>query len=644
MEFLEDIILELNKLPQEKLNNEVLHKTKTTLIKKYKNEELPTNIQLQKRYNKLVQEWKIKENKALQFLLMKRKIRSLSGIVPIQVLTKPWPCPGKCIFCPDEERMPKSYISSEPGAQRALLNQFDPIKQVYNRLLSLQSSGHNTDKIEMIVLWWSFDAYDMEYKIDFIRKLYDACNTFENIKKQIDVPENSPKSARFTIGLESLDIKLSQSLEQAQKINETAKNRIIWLTIETRPDLVTEQNIRFWRELGVTRLEIWVQSVFDDVLKANKRWHTMEQTRKALHLIRKYWLKFSVHIMPWLYKSNTEKDVESFKILFEDPYLQPDELKFYPTSVIPNTELYKLWKEWKYTPITTNEIKEIIKKVKQNYIPPYTRIKRLIRDIPAHEIASWSNVTNLRQLVVLEMQKEKNQNILSCDEIKDLLKNKKQVQNIQENYEKRLYDGKNWVEIIDVDNLDNIWTDNKIFENVVNNLDLDKNIILKEKSTCFENYNEICLCTRCREIRNKSRLQDWSRITGWSNNGIMLVIRKYLSSVGEEYFISFEDNAGYLIWFTRLLLPINDFADYEGLGKKTAIIRELHVYGLQEKIWNKWEIAQHKGFGTKLMKTAEKIANIKWFDKLSVISGVWVRWFYKKIGYNLEWTYMVKTV
>jgi len=642
MNFLEEIILELAKLPAEKLNNEVLHKTKTTLIKKYKNEELPTNIQLQKKYNQLVKEGKIKENKALKFLLMKRKIRSLSGIVPIQVLTKPWPCPGKCIFCPDEERMPKSYISSEPGAQRALLNQFDPLKQVYNRLLSLQSTGHNTDKIEMIVLWWSFDAYEQDYKIDFIKKLYDACNTFEQVKRQIDVPENSPKSARFTIDLDNLDINLSSSLQEAQKINETAKNRIIWLTIETRPDLVTEQNVRFWRELWVTRLEIWVQSVFDDVLEANKRWHTIQQVKNALHLVRKYWLKISVHMMPWLYKSTPEKDIESFKILFEDPYLQPDELKFYPTSVIPNTELYKLWKEWKYTPITTNEIKEIIKKVKQNYIPPYTRIKRLIRDIPAHEIASWSNVTNLRQLVVLEMQKEKNQNVLSCDEIKDLLENKKEVQNIQENYEKRLYSWKNWVEIIKVDNLDTIWTNDDMFENIMDNLKLDKNIILKEKSTCFENYNEICLCTRCREIRNKSRLQDWSRITGWSNNGIMLVIRKYLSSMGEEYFISFEDNAGYLIWFTRLLFPINDFADYEGLWKNAAIIRELHVYGLQEKIWNKWEIAQHKGFGTKLMKTAENMANIKWFDKLSVISGVWVRWFYEKIGYKLEWTYMVK--
>lgn len=605
MQLLEDIVLTLNSLDEVNLNDETLHKVKKEITRKYNVKNLPTNIQLQKKYNQLVEEWKIKENKTLKFLLMKRKIRSLSGIVPIQVLTKPWPCPGKCIFCPDEERMPKSYISSEPGAQRALLNQFNPLKQVYNRLLSLQSTGHNTDKIEMIVLWWSFDAYEKNYKIDFIKKLYDACNTFEEVKKQLDVPVENPKSARFTIDLDKLDIKLSSSLEEAQKINETAKNRIIWLTIETRPDLVTEENIRFWRKLGVTRLEMWVQSVFDDVLQANKRWHTIEDVKKALHLVRKYWLKISLHMMPGLYKSNTEKDIESFKILFEDPYLKPDELKFYPTSVIPNTELYQLWKEGKYKPITTEEIKYIVKKVKQNYIPPYTRIKRLIRDIPAHEIASGSNITNLRQLIENELISEKNK--------------------LQQHYFERLFKwDKNYsVEIYKLTN---------DFENILNYKLSNENI-----SSLFDN-NFICLCTRCREIRNK--LTDIQEIESIS---ILLVIRKYISSVWQEYFISFETVDGYLIWFTRLLLP-KDFSNWEGLGKDTALIRELHVYGIQEKIWNSWEAIQHRWFWTKLMKIAEKISKNNWYKRLSVISWVWVRWFYKKIWYKLEGTYMVKNL
>jgi elongator complex protein 3 len=606
MNLLEEIILTLSKIPEEELNNETLHKVKKEITRKYRVNSLPTNIQLQKKYNQLVNQWIIPENKTLKFLLMKRKIRSLSGIVPIQVLTKPWPCPGKCIFCPNEKWMPKSYISSEPWAQRALLNDFDPLKQVYNRLLSLQSTGHNTDKIEMIVLWWSFDAYEYDYKLDFIKKLYDACNTFDEVKNQLDVPEENPKSARFTIDLDKLDIKLSSSLQEAQKINETASNRIIGLTIETRPDLVTENNVRFWRELWVTRLEMWVQSVFDDVLEANKRWHTIQQVKQALHLVRKYWLKISVHMMPGLYMSNPEKDIESFKILFEDPYLQPDELKFYPTSVIPNTELYKLWKEWKYKPITIDEIKKVVKEVKQNYIPPYTRIKRLIRDIPAHEIASGSNVTNLRQLIEKELYSEKDK--------------------LKEKYFDRLFK----------------WTDNykvniyQLENDDIDNLDKYK-ISYNDIKDYFEN-NFVCLCTRCREIRNKT-----TNIKKLNNNSVILVIREYTSSVGNEYFISFETLDWYLIWFTRLLLP-KEFVDWEWLGKDTALIRELHVYGFQEKIWKSWENIQHKWFWTKLMKIAEKISKDAWYKRLSVISWVGVRWFYKKIGYDLEWTYMVKNL
>ena len=598
MDYLKQIIDKLYKLPEDQLTNENLHKVKKWTIKELWIKIIPTNIQLQRKYQELLKEWKIKDNKQIHFLLMKRKIRSLSGIVPIQVLTKPWPCPGKCIFCPNESIMPKSYISTEPGAMRALLNQFDPLKQSFNRLLSLQSTGHNTDKIEMIVLWWSFDAYDMEYKTNFIKQLYDACNIFQNIKSKIDTEVDNPKSARFTIDLEKLDLQLSKSIEEAQKINETSENRIIWLTIETRPDLVNEKNIQFWRKLGVTRIEIWIQSTFDDILEANKRWHTIEQAKQALHLIRKYWIKISTHMMPGLYKSTIEKDIESFKILFEDPYLKPDELKFYPTSVIPNTELYQLYKKWEYTPITTEEIKKIIKEVKQNYIPPYTRIKRLIRDIPESEIVSWSMITNLRQLAEHELKKE-----LKIDK------------KLQEKYFHRLFENQEWLEI-------------KIFD--VKDFDNLKEIKLEKHA----NENLICLCTRCREIRNQKN----------ENDNIILVTRKYLSSVWEEYFISFEDTDWYLIWFTRLLIPTNDYSDFEWLGKKTAIVRELHVYGLQEKIWKKWEKAQHKWFGTKLMKMAEKLAEEKWFEKVSVISGVWVRWFYKKIWYKLEWTYMIKEI
>ena len=159
----------------------------------------------------------------LEQLLKKRGIRSQSGIVSVQVLTKPWPCPGKCIFCPSEKNMPKSYISSEPGAMRAALNKFDPIKQVYNRLRSLSITGHETDKIEMIVLGGTFDCYTKDYKIKFVKELYDAANTFSKLK----IKDNKHEE-RYKFDISNLKtIKYSKTLAEAMKKNETAKHRII---------------------------------------------------------------------------------------------------------------------------------------------------------------------------------------------------------------------------------------------------------------------------------------------------------------------------------------------------------------------------------------------------------------------------------
>ena len=595
---LQQIILEATQT--EKLTEETIHNIKKQVCKKYKIKDLPTNIQLFQVYKKLVEDKKIKPNKQLENIIKKRKIRSLSGIVPIQVLTKPWPCPGQCIFCPNEAIMPKSYISSEPWAMRALLNDFDPIKQVYNRLLSLQLTWHNTDKIEMIVLGWSFDAYPLDYKIDFIKKLYDACNTFDQFQKNVKVDISNPKSSRFIT--KQINIKYSKTLEQAQLINETASNRIIWLTIETRPDLVNEENVRFRRQLWVTRIEIWVQSLFDDVLQANKRWHTVKDIQKAFHTMRKYWLKISAHIMFWLYGSDEQKDIETFIKLFKDPYLKPDELKIYPTSVIANTQLYNLYKEWKYKPISNENIEKLIIYIKEKIIPPFTRIKRFIRDIPATEIVAWSNITNLRQIVWQKLKQKLKHN-----------------EKLQQKYFNRLYNNLKVVE-----NLKEI-VDHKPQKDFTTFLLVDEKLFLNNKL--------YCLCTRCREIRNTSKA-----------NNVILVIRKYLSSVWEEYFISFETNNWYLYWFCRLLLPKQEnIVDIDWLWEKTGIIRELHVYWKQEKIWQKWD-TQHRWFWKKLMDIAEKICITSWYESLSVISWIWVKQYYAKLWYKKQWTYMKKTL
>ena len=629
--------------------------------KEKKMKDLPSKSQILQSYFKAVGEWKIEKNQTFETLLRKRAIRSLSWIVPVQVLTKPWPCPGQCIFCPNDPWMPKSYIKSEPGAMRAWLNQFDPMKQTYNRLQSLTSTGHQTDKIEMIILWWSWDTYPKDYKIDFVKQLYDACNTFSELKikqgvnssfwtseSEVKNPvysnktpmdssplaQNDKQPSKYHFEIQNLDeIRYSDSLEEAIERNETAKNRIIWLTIETRPDLVSHENCKFWRELWVTRVEMWIQSTDDEVLKLNKRGHDVQKIKDAMHIMRQYGLKISIHLMPWLYGSNFEKDIQSFKDIYTDPAFQPDEIKFYPTSVIPNTELYNLYKEWKYTPITTEQILAEIRETFLNIIPPYTRIKRLIRDIPATEIVAWSNITNLSQMAHESLLKE----MKNSFHWKESIDVEKFYSRLYWDYE--LYESEDdyFSSMSSWTNVKDLRYNTKDSSSQAPQNDNKVEIIWAQPDLkSFRNF--VCLDTRSREVRNRAEKK--------KSDFLNLVLRRYKSSAGQECFISFEDELGYLYGFTRLLLPNNDsIAWIEWLEEWTAIIRELHVYWELQKIWeksDKW--TQHTWLGKKLLTFAGKLSKCIGYHQISVISWIGVREYYSKQWFKLKWTYMQKPI
>ncbi len=610
---MEKIILQLVKTNPKKRNLDLLTSFKRDFARTEKLADIPSNIQLLQAYYELLKAEKITKDPQIEQLLKKRGIRSESGIVSVQVLTKPFHCPGQCIFCPNDPTMPKSYIKSEPGAMRALLNKFDPIKQVYNRLLSLTLTGHETDKIELIVLGGTFDVYTKEYKIKFIKELYDACNTFDEYFKNIKI--STTKKYSHAIVDKSKKIKYAKNITEALKTNESTAHRVIGLTVETRPEYVTDENCQFRRELWVTRIEMGVQSLDEEVLKLNKRGHTVEQARQACHKMRQYGFKFSLHIMPGLYWSDYSKDLKTFKDVYADPFFKPDEIKFYPTSVIPNTQLCRLYNQGKYTPLETKDIQKLIRETFLTIIPPYTRIKRLIRDIPANEIVAWSTITNLSQLM-------HNQ----------LLKEQKAAPSTRKKFYERMY-GKY-----------NVFTSpqkalkDELEKMVRKNDEIQTCIIGKDPDVkSFRNF--VSLDTRSREIRHQE---------SQSKETANIVIRKYLSSGGVEYFISCEDKLGYLYGFTRLLLPTEkNVVDILWLGTSTAIIRELHVYGQMEWLEKKVKKntkTQHKWFGKQLMELAEQISYSHKYKKLSVISGIGVRAYYRKLWYKLEWTYMVKKV
>ena len=354
---------------------------------------IPTNIELLKSYHKLVGSNKLKPSIVLENIFKTRKIRTLSGIAAITVITKPYSCPGKCLYCPQEKNMPKSYLANEPACMRAVLTKFDPYKQVKARLDSLKMTGHNTEKIELIVLGGTWSYYNNTYQEWFIKRCFQACNTISKSQSLIS----------------------KQTLKQAQKINEKAKHRIIGLTLETRPDYIDEEEIRRLRWLGATRIELGVQSIYDNVLKYNNRGHNVRATIKATEILKNAGFKITYHIMPGLPRSTFQKDIKMFKELFSNNDFQPDQLKIYPCVVLKNAPLYKLWKNKKYKPYTEEQLIKLLAKIKRG-IPPYVRIVRIIRDIPSQSIVAGSKTSNLRQ--TLEQQKVKC-NCIRCREIKN---------------------------------------------------------------------------------------------------------------------------------------------------------------------------------------------------------------------------------
>lgn len=327
------------------------------------------NSEIVAQYRELIASGALKKDDDLWTLFSKRKIRSLSGVAVITVLTKPYFCPGRCTYCPTEAKMPKSYLANEPGAARALRNEFDPYKQVSSRLESLHVNGHTTDKCELIVLGGTWTVYPKHYQTWFLKRCFDAFNEFK-----------------------------SKTFEEAKKRNETAPNRVIGMTLETRPDHVTRKEASRMRWLGCTRVQLGVQSTDDEVLRITKRDQTNAQVIQATRILKEAGFKISHHYMQALPGATVESDIKSIRDAFHTPDYQPDHVKIYPTVVVKTAVLYQQWKEGKYKPYTHEQLVTLLVEI-QKLIPEWVRVERLIRDIPSESIHAGNTVTNLRQII-----------------------------------------------------------------------------------------------------------------------------------------------------------------------------------------------------------------------------------------------------
>lgn len=346
-------------------------------------------------YRHLVAEGDLDPDPALMGRIRMKPMRTQSGVAPVTVLTAPAGCPGECIFCPDDWRMPKSYLFDEPGCQRAERDGFDPYAQTLGRIQSFENIGHDADKVELLVLGGTWSAYGRDYREWFIRRCFDAMNA-----------AGDP------------DYTDAATLEEAQRINVTARHRNVGLVVETRPDWITPDEIRHLRRLGVTKVQIGVQSLDDEILALNKRGHDVQAVRDALGLLRTAGFKLHLHWMPNLFGATPEKDRADFARFFDDPAIRPDEFKIYPCSLIADTELYDRWLAGAYHPYTQEELVALLADVKPT-IPPYTRVNRLFRDIPAHHIQAGVTMSNLREVVHEELRRRGTRcGCIRCREIK----------------------------------------------------------------------------------------------------------------------------------------------------------------------------------------------------------------------------------
>lgn len=373
----ENVILETMK---NELPTRTLLATTARKLLKGTGVQFPTLYHYWTMYHKLVKDGRVTASESFEKSLRVKDIRTDSGVAPITVLTKPYPCPGKCVYCPTEVQMPKSYVASEPAAARALSLKFDPYDQVWQRVTTLEHNGHEAKKIELIVKGGTWSSYRWDYRQWFIKRCFDAANHLGQIKK-----------ARYG------------SLAASQKANETAEYRIIGLTIETRPDWVTAKELVRLRELGCTRVELGVQTLQDDVLDLTQRGHHIDATIRANALLRMMGFKTDFHMLPGQPGSTPAKDIEDMRTLFNDHRYCPDMIKLYPCVVLPSAELHEWAKDGRFTPLEGEELKETLITL-QTLIPRYCRVSRLIRDFPENEISYGNKITNLRTVIEDEMK------------------------------------------------------------------------------------------------------------------------------------------------------------------------------------------------------------------------------------------------
>ena len=471
--------------------------------------------------------------------LIAKPIRTSSGIAVVAVMCKPHRCPhiaytgNICVYCPggpdsDFEYSTQSYTGYEPTSMRAIRARYDPFEQARGRVDQIKSLGHSVDKVEYIIMGGTFMSLPEDYRNHFISQLHNALSGYQ-----------------------------TGDVDEAVRAGEMSTIKCVGITIETRPDYCLDQHLSAMLRYGCTRLEVGVQSLYEDVARDTNRGHTVAAVAETFKLSKDAGFKVVSHMMPDLPNVGMERDIDQFVEYFENPNFRTDGLKIYPTLVIRGTGLYELWRTGRYKNYTPNGLVDLVARILA-LVPPWTRIYRVQRDIPMPLVTSGVENGNLRELALSRMK----------------------------------------------------------------------------------DFGTTCRDVRTREVginevKNKIRPSQ-----------VELVRRDYVANGGWETFLAYEDpKQDILIGLLRLRKCSSTHTFRPELtGQQTSLVRELHVYGLAVPVHGRdKDKFQHRGYGTLLMKEAERIARDEHgSSKISVISGVGVRSYYAKLGYTLDGPYMSK--
>ncbi len=365
---------------------------------------------------------KPEEKEIVSAIVKKKPTRTISGVAVVAVMCHPHKCPhGRCFYCPESDIAPPSYTGEEPAALRGRMYDYHPYVQCFNRLKQLKKIGHPIDKVELIIMGGTFPSRDLDYQEWFVSQCLKAMCDIGLIM------ENKPTNYEYNLDYD--EIRSFESgvlktyapndyvlIDDVQKVNENSKVRCVGMTFETRPDYCKKEHINRMLDFGVTRVELGVQTLSDDLYVKIKRGHTIADVIEANQLLRDSAIKVAMHMMPGLF-SNQKQDLKMFKQLFSDDNFKPDMLKIYPCLVTKGSELYDLWQKGEYEPYTDEEAVELITKVKA-ILPKWVRTMRIQRDIPSTLIEAGVLKSNLGEIVYNNLEKHDiNCKCIRCREI-----------------------------------------------------------------------------------------------------------------------------------------------------------------------------------------------------------------------------------